>query len=246
MRVDTVIQMRSLRIAQDEVHLADRLAVDAVGQHARRAVARHQLQAVGAEVRDQDVAVAGRTPARWAACPRGSASLRCRRSSKCSERRCVMICCSPSGCDTDDAAARVGRPRGCRPAPPGCIRAAAGRGRRSRARPRSMPKSRTGLPPMASVPRIKSSLICPDARVGRTIAPAPTDNRLLLDRPCRPQIGSARFAWRNPFSACAERRARLEPVPRLRPRHKRTRASARQAGSLARELRRGRLGASSA
>ena len=46
------------RITKDEVHLADRLAVDPVRQHARRAVARHDLEAVGAEIRDQKVAVA--------------------------------------------------------------------------------------------------------------------------------------------------------------------------------------------
>src|SRR5207302_592746 len=46
-----------LRIAQDEIHLADRLAVDAVGQHARATVARHQLQAIRAEVGDQEIAI---------------------------------------------------------------------------------------------------------------------------------------------------------------------------------------------
>ena len=49
-----------LRIAQHEVHLADRLAVDAVHQRAGGAFARHQFQAVGAEVADEDVAVGGK------------------------------------------------------------------------------------------------------------------------------------------------------------------------------------------
>ncbi len=46
-----------LRIAQHEIDLADRLAVDAVIEHARLARARHDLEHVGAEIRDQDVAV---------------------------------------------------------------------------------------------------------------------------------------------------------------------------------------------
>ena len=58
-RVETVTQMRSLRVAQDEVDLADRLPVDAVGEHRRPAVARHHLETIGPEVGDQDVAAAG-------------------------------------------------------------------------------------------------------------------------------------------------------------------------------------------
>ncbi len=48
-----------LGIAQDEVHLADGLAVNAVGQHLGGAVAGHDFEAVGAEIRDQEIAVAG-------------------------------------------------------------------------------------------------------------------------------------------------------------------------------------------
>ena len=48
-----------LGVAKDEVDLADGLAVDAVGQHFGLATAGHDLQAIGAEVGDENVAVAG-------------------------------------------------------------------------------------------------------------------------------------------------------------------------------------------
>ena len=57
--VETVTQMRSLGIAQDEIHLADGVAVDCVGQDSRIAVAGHHFQAVGAEIGDQEIAVRG-------------------------------------------------------------------------------------------------------------------------------------------------------------------------------------------
>ena len=46
-------------VAKDEVDFADGLAVDAVGQYSGLATARHDLQAIGAEVGDEDVAVPG-------------------------------------------------------------------------------------------------------------------------------------------------------------------------------------------
>jgi len=46
-------------VAEHEVHLADGLAVDAVGQHARGPIPRHDFQAVRPEIGYQDVAVGG-------------------------------------------------------------------------------------------------------------------------------------------------------------------------------------------
>jgi hypothetical protein len=47
-------------IAEDEVHFADGLAVDGIGEDLRMAVARHDFEAVGAEVGDEGVSVAGK------------------------------------------------------------------------------------------------------------------------------------------------------------------------------------------
>ena len=46
-------------VAQDEIDLADRFAVDRIDQNPGLAVACHHLQPVGAEIGDQDIAVAG-------------------------------------------------------------------------------------------------------------------------------------------------------------------------------------------
>jgi hypothetical protein len=64
-RVHPVLQPRRhgdpnavLRIAQDEIGFTYRSPVDAIGEHFRTAIARHQLEPIGAKVRDQDVAAA--------------------------------------------------------------------------------------------------------------------------------------------------------------------------------------------
>src|SRR5207244_11226703 len=54
-----------LGIAQHEVDLADRLAIDAVRQHARVTVSRHDLQTVRAEIRNQDVAIGSKGESVW-------------------------------------------------------------------------------------------------------------------------------------------------------------------------------------
>ena len=75
----------------------------------RRAVPRHQLEAVGAEIRDEEVAVPGEgQPVRQRALEIarrfGAGAVESARTGCC-----VMISCSPSA-DPDDAAARVGHP----------------------------------------------------------------------------------------------------------------------------------------
>ncbi len=45
------------RVSQHEVHFADRLAVNGVGEHSGLSVPCHEFQAIGAEIRDQKVAV---------------------------------------------------------------------------------------------------------------------------------------------------------------------------------------------
>ena len=117
-----------LRVAEDEVDFADRLAVYGAGDDVRGAVAGHDLEAVGAEVRDQEITVTGEGEAvrqrafeiaaglapgafEMSGLPLGDDLLRA------------------VGGDADDAAAGVGRPQRCRQARRGCTPAAAGRNR---------------------------------------------------------------------------------------------------------------------
>ena len=148
-----------LRIAQHEVDLADRLAVDAIGEHARLAVARHDLQAIGAEVGDQDVAIAGEGQAVGERAFQIAAGLAAGRLEMlgASLRDDPLL---PSGRDSHDAAAGVGGPR----APSGSARMHSGPLQivaDVAERVLSIPKSRIGLAAMASVPRIKSSRSAP-------------------------------------------------------------------------------------
>ena len=100
-----------LRVAQDEVDLADRLAVDGAGETCERAVARHHLEAVGAEVRDQEVTVPGEGEAVRQCALEIAAGLAAGACRNAPDFLWVMICCAPSGRDADDPAAGVGRPQ---------------------------------------------------------------------------------------------------------------------------------------
>ena len=65
MRVDTVIQMRSREFAQNEIDFANGLAVDAVDEDTAFALPRHDLEAIGAEIGDKEIAVAGEGETVW-------------------------------------------------------------------------------------------------------------------------------------------------------------------------------------
>ena len=46
------IEAALLAFSKNEIHFADRLTIDAVGEHSRLPIARHQLKTVGAEIGD--------------------------------------------------------------------------------------------------------------------------------------------------------------------------------------------------
>ena len=65
MRVDTVIQMRSRESRRTKLTLPIGLAVDAVDEDTAFALPRHDLEAIGSEIGDKEIAVAGEGETVW-------------------------------------------------------------------------------------------------------------------------------------------------------------------------------------